>query len=87
MPDEHPFSQARSKLQAWQEAHAKLLLLEAELSQAMSEYGSTLTEPPRALMIQAEVQRANVALLFEVALEALDAHCVLHTGHTNFETL
>jgi hypothetical protein len=75
---------ARAKLAAWQAAHAELATLESALSDAMAEYGTTLGEPPRWLIIEAERKREQVQRLFDIAIEALDAHSLARTGHTNF---
>lgn len=78
---------ATAKLAAWQSAYAELAALETALSEAMAEYGRTLGEPPRQLIIEVERKREEVVRLFEVAMEALDAHSIARTGHTNFGTL
>jgi len=78
---------ATAKLAAWQSAHAELAGLESALSEAMAEYGRTLSEPPRWLIIETERKREQVQRLFDVAMEALDAHSIARTGHTNFGNL
>jgi hypothetical protein len=87
MTSDASLAAAQAKLAAWQAASDELRTLEAALSRAMAEYATTLTESPRSLIIQVEAQRARVAGLFDIALEALDAHCVLRTGHTGFGSL
>jgi hypothetical protein len=78
---------ASSKLAAWQAAQAELVTLEKTLADAMAEYARTLGDPPRQLIIQAERKREQASRLFEVAMEALDAHSTAKTGHTNFGKL
>lgn len=78
---------AAAKLAAWQTAQADLALLEKTLGDAMAEYARTLGEPPRQLIIEAERKREEVRRLFDVAMEALDAHSTARTGHTNFGSL
>ena len=78
---------ATAKLAAWQVAQAELAMLEQTLVEAMAEYAQTLGEPPRQLIIEAERKREQVARLFEVALEALDALSTARTGHTNLGNL
>ena len=78
---------ATAKLTAWQVALADLALLEAALSQEMSDYAKTLAEPPRQLIIECERKRKQVEELFEVATAALDAFSLASTGHTNFDGL
>ena len=78
---------AVARLAQWQRAQDELALLERELGQAMAEYARTLSEPPRPLIIRAERRREEVARLFEVAVEALDAHSIARTGHTDFGNL
>jgi hypothetical protein len=81
------FEIAAAKLAAWQSAHAELAALESALSDAMAEYGRTLAEPPRQLIIEIERKREQVQRLFDIAMEALDAHSIARTGHTNFGSL
>jgi hypothetical protein len=78
---------AAAKLAAWQAAQASLVALEQQLSDAMADYGRTLDEPPRRLIIEIERKREEVNGLFDVALEALDALSTARTGHTNFGKL
>lgn len=78
---------AAAKLAAWQAAHAELATLEKDLSAAMVEYARTRGEPPRRLIIEAEQKREQVRWLFDVAVEAIDAHSTIKTGHTNFGRL
>jgi len=78
---------AIAKLAMWQRAQEELVALEAALGEAMRDYAQTLGEPPRPLIIEAERKRAAVAGLFDIALEALDAHSTARTGHTNFGNL
>ncbi|MBI2770352.1 MAG: hypothetical protein HYX47_12070 [Burkholderiales bacterium] len=85
--DHRSFDAAAAKLAAWQIAQAELAALENELVAAMAEYAKTLGEPPRQLVIQAERQREEVRGLFDVAMEALDAHSTARTGQTNFGDL
>jgi len=53
----------------------------------MADYGRTLDEPPRRLIIAIERKREQVQALFDVAIEALDALSIAKTGHTNFGKL
>lgn len=76
-----------SKIAAWQVALAELAALETALGDAMAEYAQTRAEPPRQLIIEAERKREQVAALFEVAMEALDAQSSARTGLTNFGQL
>ena len=75
------------KLAAWQAAQAELTALEKEHGAAMVDYASKLGDPPRHLIIQAERKREEVRMLFDVAMEALDAHSSARTGQTNFGNL
>ena len=75
---------ARAQLKVWQLAAAELALLEAALSQAMTEYANTLGDPPRQLIIDVERKRAQVGELFDVALASLDACSPSRTGMTQF---
>ena len=84
----HPtLEAATAKLVAWQSAHAELATLESALSDAMAEYGRTLGEPPRQLIIEIERKREQAQRLFDIAMEALDALSIARTGHTNFGSL
>lgn len=78
---------AAAKLAAWQAAQSELAALEKELGAAMMDYARTLGEPPRQLIIRAERKREEVRALFDVAMEALDAHSTARTGQTNFGDL
>ena len=78
---------AAAKLSAWQVAQGELVALEHALGDAMVEYAASRGEPPRQLIIQAERKRDEVARLFEVAMEALDAQSAARTGLTNFGNL
>lgn len=75
---------ARAQLHDWQVASAELALLETSLSQAMTDYATTLGDPPRQLIIDVERKRAQVGQLFDVALAALDACSPVRTGMTSF---
>jgi hypothetical protein len=81
------FESAASKFATWQSAHGELLSLEQALAEAMADYAKTLGEPPRRLIIEAEHKREQVSRLFDIAIEALDAHSTARTGHTNFGKL
>jgi hypothetical protein len=81
------FEFAAAKLAAWQTAQSELAALERTLSAAMADYARTRGEPPRQLIIEAEHQREKVRCLFDVAMEAIDAHSTIRTGHTNFGRL
>jgi hypothetical protein len=74
---------AIAKLASWQTAQAELAALEKALGEAVAEYARTLGEPPRLLIIEAEQKREQVRRLFDVAMEALDAHSTARTGHTD----
>lgn len=78
---------AAAKLAAWQSALGELGLLEQSLAEALAGYEQSRGEPPRQLIIQAERKREEVARLFEVAMEALDAQSAARTGLTNFGNL
>jgi hypothetical protein len=78
---------ASTKLAVWQAAQAELVALEQELVEAMADYGRTLDEPPRRLIIAIERKREEVQALFDIAIEALDALSIAKTGHTNFGRL
>ena len=78
---------APAKLATWQTAQAELVSLEMALGEAMAEYARTLGEPPRLFIIEAERNREQVRRLFDVAMEALDAHSTARTGHTDFGKL
>lgn len=78
---------AFAKLAAWQAAQAELAALEKELGAAMVDYATKLGDPPRQLIIQAERKREEVRMLFDVAMEALDANSTARTGQTNFGNL
>lgn len=86
MNDDRSLLAARERLAEWQAAVRELQQREAQLFKAMAEYGSLLTEPPRALIIEVERQR-DTTDLFDIALAALDAHSVIRTGHTGFGSL
>lgn len=75
---------AKDQLKAWQSASGELALLEAALSQAMTEYADTLGDPPRQLIINVESKRVQVGQLFDIALAALDACSPTRTGATHF---
>lgn len=85
--DDPSLDTAFVKLAAWQAAQAELTALEKELGAAMVDYASKLGDPPRHLIIQAERKREEVRMLFDVAMEALDAHSSARTGQTNFGNL
>lgn len=78
---------AAAKLAAWQAAQAELAALEQDLVAAMIQYGRTLDEPPRSLIIAIERKRGQAQGLFDIAIEALDALSTARTGHTNFGKL
>jgi hypothetical protein len=78
---------AAAKLAVWQTAQAELAALEKELGAAIADYAKMRSEPPRQLIIRAERKREEVRGLFEVAMEALDAHSNARTGQTNFGNL
>ncbi|MBI2771419.1 MAG: hypothetical protein HYX47_17475 [Burkholderiales bacterium] len=75
------------KLAAWQAAQAELAALEQRLGEAMSMCARMRGEPPRQLIIEAELKREAARKLFDIAVEALDAHSAVRTGHTNFGEL
>jgi hypothetical protein len=78
---------ALEQVRLWQLAQDEVVQVELALSRAMAQYAVDLTEPPRALIIDAQRRRVQAERLFEAALQALDAHSVSVTGHTDFGTL
>lgn len=61
--------------------------MEADLGAAMGLYVDSTGEPPRILIIAAERKRTEVAALFQIAMDAIDAQSPVWTGHTNFGAL